>query len=86
LVALPRGPRARGAGAPAARRGRSSQRSGDSGSDDGTSSEPPRETPAELAARRFRELSAFVRRYGIDYWDRHTEPPNDAQLELGEVA
>ena len=65
---------------------RSSQRSGDSGSDDGPSSEPPKETPAELVARRFRELEAFVERHGLDYWDRHTDPPAFAQLELGATA
>ena len=87
-VASRRGARSRGAGHPAVKGAsrRSSGRSGDSGSDDGPSSEPPKETPAELVARRFRELDAFVERHGLDYWDRHTDPPAFAQLELGVAA
>jgi hypothetical protein len=81
-----RRPQERGTGGRPAGRGasqRSSAKSGDSGSDDGPL--PPRETPAEQVARRFRELDEFVERHGLDYWDRHTAPSN-AQLELGEAA
>ena len=86
-LASRRGARSHGAGRPAVKGAsrRASGRSGDSGSDDGPSSKPQK-TPAELVARRFRELDAFVERHGLDYWDRHADPPAFAQLELGAAA
>jgi hypothetical protein len=50
---------------------------------------PRRRTPAEIAAERLRVLEDFVARYGLDYWDSHTEPPfadTTSQLTLKQAA
>jgi hypothetical protein len=84
-------PRARGRRErPAARRAAGARSGSDpGGSDPDLPPQPRRRTPAEIAAERLQVLREFTARWGLDYWDTHTEPPTAdaaAQFDLGRAA